>query len=348
MSQDRRRHGGHGRLIVLSALAALSLAGCSRDEGDAIEAVGTIEIREHDIAPMTPARVMHVLVDEGATVDAGDTVAVLSVATLAADIEQRRARLATAQAALREAEAGPRTAEIERAEAELRGAEAEADRAAKDLVRIQALTEGGALAQQQLDEARTRASTTANRRDALRETLRLLRQGTRPERIAAARAEVETARAALAAAQATRADLVLISPARGVVLGRHAEVGEVVPAGTPVLTIGESAKPWVRVYVSSADAARLTVGGAVTATLDDLPDREFPGRIASIATKAEFTPRVALTERERADLLFAVKVDLEDPTGTLKAGLPVTVRLRTEDRGSAVEASARRAPRTSQ
>jgi HlyD family secretion protein len=323
-------------------LLAIVIAGCSKAR-DGIEAVGTVEIREHDVAPMTAARVVRLLVDEGATVDAGDTLAVLSVSTLAADIEQRRARITTAQAALSEAEAGPRTAEIERAEADLRAAEAEADRAAKDLVRIQALTDSGALSQQQLDAARTLATTTANRRDALRETLRLLRQGTRPERIAGARGEVETARAALAAAQATRSDLVLTAPVRGIVLGRHAEIGEVVAPGTPVLTVGESAKPWVRVYVSPSDAARLTLGTSAVATLDDLPERTFPGRIASVATKAEFTPRVALTEDERADLLFAVRVELEDSTGTLKAGLPVTVRLRTEDRGSGVEASAQRA-----
>jgi HlyD family secretion protein len=308
------------------ALNALAIAACANDSGG-LEAVGTVEIREHDVAPMTAARVVDLRVDEGASVHAGDTVAVLSVSTLAADIDQQRARVANAEAALREAEAGPRSAEIERAEAELRGAEAEADRAAKDLIRIQALTESGALAQQQLDAARALATTTANRREALRETLRLLRQGTRPERIAAARAEVATARAALAAAQATRSDLVLVAPVTGIVLGRHAEVGEVVPAGTPVVTVGESSKPWVRVYVSPADAARLTVGSPAVATLDDVPDREFPGRVASVATKAEFTPRVALTEKERADLLFAVKVELEDTTGMLKAGLPVNVRI---------------------
>jgi HlyD family secretion protein len=323
----------YSAVAPLVAVVATLAGACSREDGDAIAAVGTIEIREHDIAPMTAARVVRLLVDEGAAVQAGDTVAVLSVSTLTADIEQARARVATTQAALREAEAGPRTAEIERAEAELRGAEAEADRAGKDLARIQALTESGALAERELDVARTLATTTANRRDALRETLRLLRQGTRPERIAGARGEVANAQAALAAAQATRSDLVLQAPVNGIVLGRHAEAGEVVPPGTPVLTVGESSKPWVRVYVSPADAARLTVGDAAVATLDDLPDREFPGRIVSLATKAEFTPRVALTEDERGDLLFAVRVELDDSTGTLKPGLPVTVRMRNADGG---------------
>jgi HlyD family secretion protein len=49
--------------------------------------------------------------------------------------------------------------------------------------------------------------------------------------------------------------------------------------------------------------------------------------VTSIATRAEFTPRVALTERERADLQFAVKVVFDDSTGTLKAGVPIVVTL---------------------
>jgi HlyD family secretion protein len=337
------------RVLGLVLGLTLGLAACSRGDGGHIEAVGTVEIREHDVAPLIAARVTRILVEEGASVDAGDTLAVLGIATLPADIEQARSQVERAEAALRDAQAGPRRAEIERAEADFRAATAEAERAAKDLERIRALTESGATAERQLDSARTVAQTTASRRDALRETLRLLNQGTRPESIAVKRAELETARAALAAAQATRSDLVLQSPARGVVLSRHAEVDEVVAPGTPVISVGESASPWVRVYVSPDDAARLTVGQPAVAVLDNLPDREFRGRVASVATKAEFTPRVALTEEERADLLFAVRVDLEDTTGRLKPGLPVTVRIQPgafqrapEERGIPLDASTRR------
>jgi HlyD family secretion protein len=70
----------------------------------------------------------------------------------------------------------------------------------------------------------------------------------------------------------------------------------------------------------------VNVGDTATAVLDAFPDRVFHGRVTSIATRAEYTPRVALTERERADLLYGVRVDFEDSTGMLKAGLPVTVR----------------------
>jgi HlyD family secretion protein len=61
--------------------------------------------------------------------------------------------------------------------------------------------------------------------------------------------------------------------------------------------------------------------------VDAYPDRTFPGRIVEIASQAEFTPRVALTERERADLVFGIKVEPTDADagGRLKAGMPVTL-----------------------
>jgi HlyD family secretion protein len=55
--------------------------------------------------------------------------------------------------------------------------------------------------------------------------------------------------------------------------------------------------------------------------------------VVSVATQAEFTPRVALTEKERADLLFGVKLDISDTTGTFKAGLPATVTIDTTAAG---------------
>lgn len=315
-------------LLLLAAGAA-----CRRGERP-IEGLGTIEIVEVDAAPSVPARVASVRVDEGDTVSVGDTLAVLTQPTLPAEIEQARARVAAAEAALRELERGPRPAEIQRAEADLAAAQAEAARLARDAERLAALYEHQAVSQQQYDAARTAARTAADRRDALAQTLRLLREGTRPERIAAARAEVERARAAAAAVRATQHDLVLTSTVRGVVLGRHAEPGELLGAGQSVVTLGEASHPYVRVYVSSLVLPRVHVGAPATATLDAFPDRPVPGRVVAVSDKAEFTPRIALTESERADLLFGVKVELQDTTGLVRAGLPVTVHIRETPRAT--------------
>ncbi len=60
---------------------------------------------------------------------------------------------------------------------------------------------------------------------------------------------------------------------------------------------------------------------------DGYSDSTFTGHITEIAPRAEFTPRAALTERERADLVFGIKVSIDDSSGRLKAGMPVQVDL---------------------
>lgn len=310
-----------------AALILLALAAACRGTSAGVpQAMGTLEIVESDVAPLVPARVVAVAQHEGAVVRRGDTLATLTQSTLQADIEGRRARLAAAEAQLRDLVAGARPSEVQRAQSELGALEADAARAARDRERLEPLAAAGNISRQQYDAARALERSTAARRDAARDQLRLVREGSRPERIAAARAEVESARAALAGARQTAADLVLIAPIAGVVTSRNVEPGEVIAAGTAAMTIGDPRRPWVRVYVDEAVLPRLAVGQRATATLDAFPDRPLEGRIVALSPKAEFTPRIALTEEERADLMFGVRVDFADTTGLFKAGLPVTVR----------------------
>jgi HlyD family secretion protein len=309
-------------------MAALACVACGPN-GDAVEGTGTLEVVEVDVSPLTPARVLRVWHAEGDSVNVGDTLVSLTQSTVAAEVDARRERLASAEAQLRDLLAGARPAEIARAVSELRAAESEATRTQQDLVRVTALAQSGSVSAQQLDAAKNAVTASTSRRDALSEALRLLREGARPERISAARAEVGTARASLAAAVQTASDLVLTSPVAGVVLLRNVEPGEVIGAGIPAMTIGELAAPYVRIYVNQKALPGVKLGAAATGVLDGMPDHEFTGTVIAISTKAEFTPRVALTDEERADLMFGVKVAFKDSVGLLKPGLPITVRINS-------------------
>lgn len=312
-------------------MLASSLGACqsAQDEGTV---VGTLEQVEVEVGPLQPARALRVLVDEGDAVTIGDTLVVFSTPNLAATGEQLEARAVAAARAAEELARGARPAEIARARAEAEAASAEADRAAADLARLEPLAARGDISRQQLGAARAAVQVTASRREAAREALRLVEEGARRERREAAAAEAKSARAAVDAWRATAGDLVLRAPVDGVVTSRHVEPGEVLGAGQSAISVGQPSRPWARVYVSSAVLARLKIGDSVTAWLDGDSAR-FVGRVVSITTRAEFTPRVALTEQERADLLFGVKIEFAAPTSssgtTLRAGLPITVRLPT-------------------
>ena len=315
--------GGVKKLLL--ALVVLCV-GCRRAP-DGLTATGTIEVTETDVAPMQTARVSRVLVEEGATVRAGDTIVTLVQGTLDAELDSRRARLSAAEAQLRDLEKGARPAEIERAEADERSARAEAERAERELARLTQMSERGDVCAQQLDNARTLARVAAARHDAAAQAVNVLREGSRPERIRAARSEVGAARAAVTGARSAVGELVLTSPVDAVVMARHAEPGEILPAGAAAVTLGEMQKPFVRVFVATPALPGIHIGDSVIVSLDGRNDR-MRGTVVSVDARAQFTPRIALTEEERADLLFGVKVTIADSAGIARPGLPATVHFR--------------------
>jgi HlyD family secretion protein len=311
--------------LRLTGAGFLLLAACARG-GEPATAVGTLEMVEVDVGPLQAARAVRVLVHEGDVIHAGDTLAIFSTPTLAASTAQADARASAAEDAARELARGARPAEIQRAEADLRSAEAEVERTAADLARLEPLAATGDVSRATLDAARAAARVVTGRRDAASQSLQLVREGARTERRSAAQAEARGARAAVDVFRATANDLVLIAPVDGVVSSRNAEPGEVLAAGQSAITVGQPTRPWARIYVSPQVLSRIRPGDTLVARLDG-DSTPFAGRVSAIASKAEFTPRVALTERERADLLFAVKVEFADSTQRLRAGVPITVQL---------------------
>src|SRR5690349_3550473 len=311
-----------------AALLLPLLAFACSQRHDAIVAQGTIEVEETDIVPTVRGRITRIWVAEGAQVRAGDTVVTLSSSTMRDDLGEREARVAQAEAELRDVERGARPEEIARAEAELRSAQAEEARASKEQARMDALVADKVVSQQDADNARAAADDAHAKREAREQSLELLRAGATREAREAARSRLAEARAYLAQGRASDGDLTLVAPVDGIVMPHYYRVGEAVEAGDPVMTTADVSHPWVRVFVNQRDLPALRLGGAAQAVLDGAPDRPIPGRIVAINHEAEYTPPVALTTDERADLMSGGKVALADQDGAPRAGLPVTVRLR--------------------
>jgi HlyD family secretion protein len=93
------------------------------------------------------------------------------------------------------------------------------------------------------------------------------------------------------------------------------------------VTLGNPDSLWMRVYIAAPKLGEVKLGAAAEVTSPGAPGKRFPGRVVEIASHAEFTPRVALTEDEQANLVFGVKVTLAPTGGVLKAGLPAEARI---------------------
>ena len=323
-------------LAALALLALAAAAGCG-SRGDGVTGSGTIEMDEVDVASQVGGRIVRLTVEEGDTVRVGDTLAVLDQGEVLASLEARGADAARAVAQLRDLQAGARSQELKGAQADVEAAVAQAQLAAADAARAETLYQRHVISQADLDRARTTRDAAVASRASAKERYDLLKAGSRGEQVRAAREAESSARAQLEAARSRAEELVLVAPIRGVVLLRNLNLGELAPANVPVVTLGDPQRLWLRVYVGAPLIGRVRRGDPATIRVTGDP-RTFHGRVIEIASKAEFTPRAALTEEERANLVFAVKIEVDSEEGALKPGLPADARIMDGDGAGAAPA----------
>ncbi|MNS88978.1 putative efflux pump membrane fusion protein [compost metagenome] len=120
----------------------------------------------------------------------------------------------------------------------------------------------------------------------------------------------------------------IINPIKGTVLSKYAEPNEVTAFGKPLYKIADISEMTLRVYISETQLAQIKIGQKVTVKIDDENDmKSYPGTISWIASSAEFTPKIIQTKEERANLVYAVKVDVKND-GSLKIGMPAEMWLK--------------------
>ena len=153
----------------------------------------------------------------------------------------------------------------------------------------------------------------------------LLQAGNRPDAIEAQRLEVERSAAVLAGSRIQLQDTIVSSPLSGRILSKNYEKGEYVNAGAAIATIGDMSDCWVKIYVSTEQLGQIRLGQAVKVKIDAYPAKTFRGEIKEINQNAEYTPRQSITQRERTNMVFGVKVRIDNPDETMKPGLPADV-----------------------
>ena len=319
------RGGGKQFLRAALLLAAVAIAGCSRGDGS-IRGSGTIEMDEVDIASFVGGRLVHLGVNEGDSVRAGDTLAVLDRGEVSAQLAAQMAEAERAESQARDLQQGARPAELMIAREALRAAEADLEQARVTYERTDKLFKSGVAPPAEMDQVRIAVRAAEARASGAREQLRLQEEGYRRAQVVAAQQGATAALAQLAGARSRASELVLTAPRSGVVLLVNYRTGELVPPNSAVLTLGDPDSLWMRVYVAAPLLPKLRLGAS--AEVRPIGAKQpYAGRVVSIASDAEFTPRAALTEEEQANLVFGVKLVLAKNGRALKAGLPADARI---------------------
>ncbi|MBI4550802.1 MAG: efflux RND transporter periplasmic adaptor subunit [Candidatus Latescibacteria bacterium] len=304
------------------------LAGCSMSGADGkLEFSGTLESTRMTVRALTPGVVVALPFSEGAQVATGQTVALIDTTDAMFARASRRAQLDLAEAQLRLLLRGARPEDLAQATHALHQAEAALRGAEDDLKRVSALSEVSSATQKQKDDAEVRHEMAAHQAAQAAELLRKLKNGALPEELDAARARVAQARAELAVAEKAVADCRLTAPWAAVVTEKLVEIGDIAQRYGALMTLTRLDPITLKLYIPEADVGRLHVGDQAAVRIDADPNRSFTGRVSYIAPEAQFTPKNVQTKDERVRLVFEVKVEIPNPDGTLKPGLPADATL---------------------
>jgi HlyD family secretion protein len=267
---------------------------------------GRIEGDDSAVSPKTSGRIRELTVREGDSVEAGAVIAVL-------DDEQVRAREQQAEAMVRQTNARLAAVEAQLAQAQASYAQAKWDRDA-----FAALFKRDLIAEQQARQAENNERTQAAMVVAAQ------------RQVGAAQADADHARAQLEEARANRNDLRVVAPFAGTVVTRTAEPGEVVTAGTPVITLIDLARVYLRAFVPEGQIGRVRVGQPARVYLDSAPQQPIEAFVSRVDPHATFTPENTYFREERVKQVVGVKLQLRGAVGFAKPGMPADGEILSE------------------
>ena len=173
--------------------------------------------------------------------------------------------------------------------------------------------------------AQARVEAAQGQLQAAQAQYELLAAGPSPEQIAAAEATVAQAQEALRTFDVQADKFVVRAPQDGIVMVRNLEAGEVVGPGATVFVLGQFDTLQLTVYLPENSYGSVKLGQAARVSVDSYPGVSFPAVVVHIADQAEFTPRNVQTAEGRRTTVYAIKLDVPNPDGKLKPGMPADV-----------------------
>lgn len=319
-----------------------------------ISANGTIKPeRSINVSPKTSGRLKSLLVKEGDRIQQGQIVAYMDDSNLRGQLTQAQGQLAAAGANLQKLLAGNRSEDIAQAQAELRNAEATLEEAQATFRQNEQLYASGAISNRDLIASRAAYNSARASIARTQQALALQQNGSRPEDIAQARAQVLQQQGALQNIQTQINDTIVRAPFTGVVTKKFADPGAFVTpttAGSAVTSatsnsiLSLAANNQVVANVAESNIAQIRIGQEIIFRADAYPGKTFNGRVTQIAVQStveqnvtSFEVKAAILGDAQQLLRSGMNVDVEFKAGQLNNALVVpTVAIARQENGTGV------------
>ena len=287
--------------ILTAMTVLLTLTACGNNEKE-FDATGTFEATETTVSAEQSGTLMRFVVDEGDEVAPGKEVGLIDTTQLWLKIRQLEATKEAYQS---------QKPDLEKQMAATRQQLA---KARQDEQRYRELVADGAAPSKMLDDAANQVQVLQRQLDALQSSLSN-NANTLSKQMNATDAQVSQLRDQLGKCH-------IASPVAGTILEKYAEQGEFVTTGKPLFKVADMRQMYLRAYVTSAQLQNVKLGQKVKVMADfgNSQRREYEGTVSWISSRSEFTPKTILTDDERADLVYAMKVAIKND-GYVKTGM---------------------------
>lgn len=292
--------------ILYYCLAATLLCGgltACNSSADEADATGVFEATEVLVSAESGGRILHLDLQEGDRVESGRVVGYIDTVQLALKREQLLASMDAV---------GHKKMDVAKQVAATRR---QIEQAEREYARSRDLLHDRAGTQKQVDDAEAQVAVLRRQLEAQLSTMTSTNLGVRDEQrsleLQVLQLDDQLQKCRIA------------SPIRGTVLTKYAEAGEVTAAGRPLFKVADLEHIYLRAYVEAPQLTALRLGQEVTVYADrgEADRTPYPGRVVWISGEAEFTPKTIQTRDERSNLVYAVKIAVDNSDGQIKLGM---------------------------
>jgi HlyD family secretion protein len=292
-------------ILIISVFLLLGL-GCGQKKKDGFLGSAVIEGKTFMVSSIVQGNLVSVLKDEGDSVEKGELLAIV-------DTIQLILRKKEIEANISEIEAN-----IQSKKVDINAGQNDVDGAQREYIRVDTLSKKGALPTQQRDNLKTQFDGAKLRLDANQKNLIALIN------------KIKGMQARVAQTDEQIRNCYLSAPSSGIISIRYRNTGEIVSPGNPVFEITKYDTLYTDFFVPQPIISSLKYGQNLRVRMDydsgtGLGEKFIPGRITWISNEAEFSPKNIQTRESRNELVFRVRITIENKDGLLKRGLPVEI-----------------------
>ena len=286
---------------MMIALAMAMLVGCSSNEKD-YDATGTFEATETTVSAEQSGTLLQFALEEGDNIEAGREVGLIDTTQIWLKMQQTETSKTVYQS---------QKPDMEKQIAVTRQQLAKAKTEQR---RYQELVDDGAAPSKMLDDAKNQVQVLQRQLDGQVSTLNT--------QLSTLNSQLSTVNVQIRQLSDQLQKCHIIAPTTGTVLEKYVERGEYVTPGKPLFKVGNVGLMYLRAYVTSAQLQHVKVGqqAKVFADYGGGERKEYGGTVSWISSRSEFTPKTILTDDERADLVYAVKIAVKND-GNIKIGM---------------------------